>query len=293
MSATAPHTTLFSLNGLTFPALVAGPEGGPVVLCLHGFPDTRHGFFPAAGPSTGALLGAAGYRVVAPAMRGSEPECIPPDGDYSPSALASDALAFVAALGGRAAIIGNDWGALATYLAAIRDPHALTHAITLGIPHPRAVKWTPRMLWAARHMLTFQLQGHAARTIRKNDFAALDDLYRRWSPDWQRGDDALAEVKTAYRKPGVLEAALGPYAGMRRHLRDLYRELSTAIQVPTLALFGGADPSIPPSLYERARLGFAAAYRWESLPGVGHFVHREDPAGVATRVITFLQEPSK
>lgn len=293
MCPTVAHTTLFSVNGLTFPALVAGPEGGPVVLCLHGFPDTRHGFFPATGPSTGAALADAGYRVIAPAMRGTEPDCIPPDGDYSPNALAADALAFVAALGGRAAIVGNDWGALATYLAAIRAPQAVTHAITLGIPHPRAVRWSPRMLWAARHMLAFQLQGQAARAVRKNDFAALDDLYRRWSPGWQRTPDALAEVKNAYRKPGVLEAALGPYSAMRRHLRELYRELRTPIQVPTLALFGGADPSVPPSFYERARSGFAASYRWESLPAVGHFVHREDPTGVASRVIAFIEEPAQ
>jgi len=293
MASTVPHTTLFSVNGLTFPALVAGPEGGPVVLCLHGFPDTRHGFFPASGPSTGAALAAAGFRVVAPAMRGTEPECIPADGDYTPDALASDVLAFVAALGGRVALVGNDWGAFATYLAAARAPHQISHAVTLGIPHPRAARWGPRLLWAARHMIVFQLRGHAARALRKNDFAKLDELYTRWSPSWQRAPDALAEVKNAFRKPGVVEAAIGPYAALRRHLRAVMRELRTPIQVPTLALFGGADPSVPATFYERAREHFAAAYRWESLPGVGHFVHREDPAGVAAHVLAFLKEPSK
>lgn len=288
MSTTVPHSTLFSLNGLTFPALVAGPPDGPVVLCLHGFPDTRHGFFPTSGASTGALLAAAGFRVVAPAMRGTEPECIPLDGDYTPDALASDVLAMIDALGGRAAVIGNDWGAFATYLAAARAPDKVTHAITLGIPHLRAVKWSPRLLWAARHMVAFQLPGHAAKVLRKDDLAKLDDLYGRWSPTWQRPADALAEVKNAYRKPGVIEAAIGPYVAMRKHLRGVMRELRAPIQVPTLALYGAADPSVPAAFYDDARKHFAATYRSEALPGVCHFVHREDPEGVARRAIEFL-----
>jgi len=288
MSTTVPHNTLFSVNGLTFPALVAGPADGPVVLCLHGFPDTRHGFFPSSGPSTGALLAAAGFRVVAPAMRGSEPECIAPDGDYTPDALARDVIGLVDALGGRAALLGNDWGALATYLAAARAPTKITHAITLGIPHLRAVTWSPRLLWAARHMVAFQLPGYAEKVIRKNDLAKLDDLYTRWSPAWRRPADALTEVKNAYRKPGVLAAALGPYAALRSHLGGIMRELKRPIEVPTLALYGAADPSVPAVFYELAARHFAGTYRSHALANIGHFVHREDPGGVATRTIDFI-----
>lgn len=288
MAATA-HTTLFNLNGLTFPALVAGPEGGPAALCLHGFPDTRHGFFPAAGPSVGMALATAGFRVVAPAMRGTEPECIPADGDVSPGALADDVLAFIDALGGRAVVIGNDWGALATYLAALRAPERVVAAVTLGIPHPRAVSFTPALIWRARHMLAFQLQRLAARRVRADDFAALERLYRRWSPTWRLPSDALTEVKIAYRKPGVVEAALAPYATTRKHLRALLRELARPVAVPTLALYGGGDPSLPPAAYQRAQRYFSGVYRAEVVPEVGHFLQREDPAGVAERIISFLE----
>ena len=283
-----PHSTLFSLRGLTFPALVAGPDDGPPVLCLHGFPDTRHGFFPAHGPSFGATLAAAGYRVVAPAMRGSEPECIPSDHDFSPDALAGDALAFIDALGGRAVVVGNDWGALATYLASLRAPGKVRGAVTLGIPHPLAARWSPSIVWAARHMIAFQWPRRAARKLRADDFAALDGLYRRWSPSWQRTPDALDDVKAAYRRPGVLDAALGPYVAMRRALRPMSKTLQAPITVPTLALYGAADPSVPPALYARARRYFAGAYQWDAVPGIGHFMQREDPLGVATRVLAFV-----
>lgn len=286
--STVPHSTLFSLRGLTFPALVAGPDKGPPVLCLHGFPDTRHGFFPTTGPSFGATLAAAGYRVVAPAMRGTEPECIAPDGDYTPDALAGDALAFIDALGGRAFVVGNDWGSLATYLAGTLAPDKVRAAVTLGIPHPVAARWSPSIVWTARHMLAFQFAKRAARKLRAHDFAALDGLYRRWSPSWQRTPDALDDVKAAYRKPGVLEAALAPYVAMRGSMGKLFKTLRTPITVPTLALYGGADPSVPPALYARAKRYFAGPYQWDAVPGVGHFMQREDPLGVAQRVLAFI-----
>ncbi len=288
-----PHSTLFSLRGLTFPALVAGPDDGPAVLCLHGFPDTRHGFFPTRGPSFGATLAAAGFRVVAPALRGTEPECIPVDQDYSPAAMADDALGFIDALGGRAVVVGNDWGSLATYLAIGRAPDKVPCAVTLGIPHPLAAGASPSLLWTARHMLAFQWPKRAARKLRADDFAALDGLYRRWSPSWQRTPDALDDVKAAYRKPHVLEAALGPYVAMRRTIRSTLAMLQTPIEVPTLALFGGADPSVPPALYPRAKRYYVGPYEWDAVPGIGHFMHREDPLGVAQRVMAFIDRSSR
>src|SRR5690606_17162441 len=117
--------------------------------------DTRHGFFE----GFGQRLAAAGFRVVAPTMRGYEPETIPVDGDFGPIALGRDAVAMAKALGGRVAIVGNDWGALAGMLAAIMSPEHVDRLVTLGIPHPLAMRWTPTLAWRARHFASFQLQG--------------------------------------------------------------------------------------------------------------------------------------
>src|SRR3954465_5483310 len=99
-------------NGVTYGYLADGPEDGPLALCLHGFPDSawtwRH-LLPE--------LAAAGYRAVAPFLRGYAPTSIPDDGLYQSGAVASDAIALHAALGGGddAVVIGHDWGALAAY----------------------------------------------------------------------------------------------------------------------------------------------------------------------------------
>ena len=117
-------------NGLTFGALTCG-ESGPLALCLHGFPDCAHTFrhlLPG--------LAAAGFRAVAPWLRGYAPTGIPENGDFSIATLAADANALHDALGGDsdAVLIGHDWGAEAAYGAAAHAPHRWRRLVTLAVP---------------------------------------------------------------------------------------------------------------------------------------------------------------
>lgn len=277
-------------QGLRFPALAAGPDDGPVALCLHGFPDTYHGFFEALGQESFAShLVRAGYRVVAPAMRGLARSCIPADSAYAPHDLAKDVIAHAQSLGGKVALIANDWGAFAAYLAAVEAPELFTHLVTLGIPHPLSIKPSLGMLWKARHFIAFQFQARAAKSLRKNDLAGVEVYYKRWSPTWKYPPAALTEVKRAYAEPGVVEGALAPYKAMRTHKKATDASLRQKIMVPTLALGGGGDPTVPSSTYEAARRGFGARYEWDLVARVGHFPQREDPAATATRVLSFLK----
>jgi pimeloyl-ACP methyl ester carboxylesterase len=103
-------------NGVHFAYFDAGQ--GPLVLCLHGFPDTAWSFVPLL-----ERLAAAGYCAVAPFMRGYPPSGPAPDGDYRVITLGRDALALIEALGAqRAVLVGHDWGAAATYIAAALAP---------------------------------------------------------------------------------------------------------------------------------------------------------------------------
>ena len=98
-------------NGLKFAYLEEG--SGPLVLMLHGFPDTAHTW-----DELRPRVAAQGYRVVAPFMRGYHPSGIP-GRDADQETLARDPLALIEALGASDAIIvGHDWGAAAAYGAA-------------------------------------------------------------------------------------------------------------------------------------------------------------------------------
>src|SRR5688572_20314197 len=100
-------------NGIDFVAYERG--SGPLLLCLHGFPDHARSFRHQIGP-----LADAGYRVVVPYMRGYAPTGPAPDGNYQTASLARDTIALIEALrADNAVVFGHDWGAMAAYGAAL------------------------------------------------------------------------------------------------------------------------------------------------------------------------------
>src|SRR6201992_2610429 len=152
-------------NGLKFAYLEEGT--GPLVLMLHGFPDTAHTW-----DDLRSRIAAKGYRVVSPFMRGYHPTEIP-DRDADQETLARDAVALVDALGAsEAVVIGHDWGASAAYGAAGLGPERVKKLFVLALPHPATLKPTLKKLWGAWHFVLYKLPGAPERFAR-NDFAAL------------------------------------------------------------------------------------------------------------------------
>ena len=123
-------------NGTEFAYLSDGPEAGPLALCFHGFPDTAHTWRHLL-----PRLAEAGFRAVAPFLRGYAPSAVPTDGAYDTGTLALDACALHEELGGRddAVLIGHDWGALLAYPAAAHEPDRWAKVVTLAVPPPRAL----------------------------------------------------------------------------------------------------------------------------------------------------------
>ena len=127
-------------NGLKFAYFEQG--SGPLVLMLHGFPDTAHTW-----DDLRPRIAAKGYRTATPYMRGYRPTAIP-DRDADQETLARDPLALIQALGeNEAIVIAHDWGASAAYGAAGLDPDRIRKLFVIGIPHPAAVKPNLKKLW--------------------------------------------------------------------------------------------------------------------------------------------------
>jgi pimeloyl-ACP methyl ester carboxylesterase len=263
-------------NGLRFAYLEQG--SGPLVLLLHGFPDT-----PRSWDDLRPRIAARGYRVVSPWMRGYAPTAIP-DRDADLETLARDALGLITALGERAAIvIGHDWGAAAAYAAASLEPARITKLVAIAIPHPAALTPTPRQIWSVRHFLAYKLPG-AARRFAANDFAALPALYRRWSPTWDVPAEELAPVRAVFAAPGSLDAAFGYYRQLRFRPQALFRAQITA---PTIVFAGLDDAMVTPAHYRAAARKFTGGYVVEEMRG-GHFMHREHPDELAARLLPHL-----
>ncbi len=263
-------------NGVRFAFFEEGK--GPLVLLLHGFPDTAH-TWDAVRPA----IAAAGFRAVTPFTRGYAPTAIPADGAYDSDTLGRDALALIGALGEeRAIVVGHDWGASAAYSAATLEPARVTKLVTVAIPHPASLRPTPRLAWSARHFFSLRRRG-AVEMARADDFAHIDELVQRWSPAWSVPRGETDAVKRAFREPGSLDAALGYYRAMR--LRPP-RSLRSRISVPTVS-FAGLNDILPPEAYDRAASWFTGGYEVVRMPG-GHFMHREHPSLFARELVRVL-----
>jgi pimeloyl-ACP methyl ester carboxylesterase len=162
---------------------------------LHGFPDTPHGWEHARD-----ALNAAGYRTVAPYLRGYHPDTIVPGRGYGGDDTAADAVRLLDAIGAeQAVLVGHDWGASIAYRAAAAVSERVRAICAIAIPHPRLLKPSPGLLWRARHFVTLRLP--TGRWLaRRRDFAYVDMLISRWAPRWSgpERDACLRDVKRCF-----------------------------------------------------------------------------------------------
>lgn len=263
-------------NGLRFAYLEAGR--GPLVLLLHGFPDTARSWDHAR-----ERIAASGRRAVAPWLRGYAPTAIPPR-DTTIETLGRDTIALIEALGESSAIVvGHDWGAAAAYAAASLAPARVARLVVVGIPHPAAMRPSPRQLWLVRHFFAYKLPG-AARRFAADDFAALPAIYKRWSPRWAPGPEEFAAVRAVFAERASLDAAFGYYRQLPLRPPEFLRK---PITVPTVAFAGLDDPIVGPDAYTAAGRLFVAGYTVVQMRG-GHFMHREYPDEFATKLLAQL-----
>jgi pimeloyl-ACP methyl ester carboxylesterase len=266
-------------NGVDFAYLSEGT--GPLVVLLHGFPDTAQTW-----DRSMAELARAGFRAVAPFMRGYAPSSIPADGKYDSDTLGADVLAIIEALGEpNAIVVGHDWGASAAYAAASLGPERVRLLVTLAIPHPRSLRPTPALLWKVRHFAALRRKSSGAM-LRANDFAYVDELWKRWSPSWREiPASETAAVKAAFRDPGRAEAACAYYAALGLGLPASHRR---RITVPTVS-FAGEHDMIAPRAYEKARHCFTSSYEVVQVPG-GHFMHRQHPDEFTKELVRVVRD---
>jgi pimeloyl-ACP methyl ester carboxylesterase len=281
-------------NSIAFHYLELGT--GPLVLCLHGFPDNAYTYrylLP--------VLAAAGFRAVAPFMRGYAPTSAAPDGRYQSVLLAQDAVALITALGAeRAFLVGHDWGAQATYGAAVLAPERIARIVTLAAAHPGAARgdlaWSYDRLKGTWHAYFFQMP-FAEQAVAANDFVFLEHWWRDAAPEYVPPPAIMENVKNTFRQPGVVTAALSYYrhtfhpAHRDPALEALQERVSTApTPVPALAMHGTKDRPGRLEAFEMMDTLFTAGVEKVILPGTGHFLHLERPEEVNRRIVTFLQQ---
>lgn len=257
----------------------AGPEDGPLVVMLHGFPELWWSWrlqIP--------RLVAAGYRVAAPDLRGYDRSDAPTDvASYGMDHLVGDVAALVSALGrDRAHLVGHDWGGAIAWATAEQRPDLVDRLAILNCPHPadllRALR-RPAQLRKSWYMLALQLPYLSEKLLLARDGALLRRLFAQMSPS-----DAQQYVEAAqrtgnfrgpihYYRAALREAALGPAPKAR------------PIAAETLVVWGQDDPVFSRDLADPSPR-YVPHVRVERIEGAGHSVQLD----AAERVNPLLVE---
>jgi pimeloyl-ACP methyl ester carboxylesterase len=262
---------------LTFDALVAGDPGAPLALLLHGFAESMHCWYAQV-----TALAAAGYRAIAPSQRGYSPGARPDTGhvaNYHIDRLMDDAMAIVAASGygdARFHLVGHDWGGSIAWALADRFSQRVASLTVLSRPHPnafnRALQVTDgEQAQRSRHHTAF-LEPDAADVVLANDAKWLRErLAASGVPT-----NAIAKHLAVLGNKEAMEAALAWYRA-----RGAIRGPLGPIRVPTLYIWGDADDTVGRTAAEGTVDFVAAPYRFEVLPGIGHFAADQAPDRVS------------
>jgi pimeloyl-ACP methyl ester carboxylesterase len=285
-------------SGVTLKALTWGSGDGPVALCLHGFPDTAFGWRKVA-----PHLVAAGYRVVAPMMRGYAPSGFPVDGSYHVGALMHDALRVREAVGGTDGdlLIGHDWGAIAGAGLAAMPESPFRKAVIMSVPpsasfqplgsvpHPvRLAARLPRQFLRSWYIMYFQFPWLPERSANW----VTPRLWQQWSPGYDATED-LHHVFAAIGAPERWRAALGPYRATIRNsappqrYSDLHTRWLEAPLLPVLYLHGADDGCATSDYTDWVRPILPDGSRAEIVPDAGHFLQLEQPERVAELIVGF------
>jgi pimeloyl-ACP methyl ester carboxylesterase len=258
---------------------VAGPDDGPPVVLVHGFPDTgrvwRHQV---------AALAEAGFRVLVPDMRGFGRSDKPADVDaYNILLLAGDVLAVLDDAGvDRAAVVGHDWGAATTWALASFSPDRVERMTALSVGHPgafRAAGLAQReKSW---YMLLFQFREVAEQWLSADRWAN----FRAWCahPD---ADDVIADLE----RDGSLTPGLSWYrANLPPESLVAPAPELPPVQVPAMGVWSSGDVALLEPQMEGSGRFCAAPFRYERLDGVGHWMQLEAPERLNDLLIDFLR----
>lgn len=278
-----PALEYVEANDVRFACLTQG--AGPLVLFLHGFPDNAWSYRKQL-----EVFANAGYRAVAPFLRGYAPTEIPSDGQYDPITLGRDLEGLIRALSpdGTAFVAGMDWGGTSIFQVLATAPSAVRAAVVMNTAHPitfRSIRKDPAAVRAIFHFYFFLIDG-ADSAVNTPGLPFIDYLWKLWSPSFEN-EGHLASVKQTLSEPGTLTAALKFYRGLFDAGQQGILPMNS-IAVPTLTIYGTNDPT---SIYaEKEEDFFTGPYDRIMLSDVGHFPHLEREREVTDLMLGWFRE---
>jgi len=263
----------------TFETWESGPADGELVLLLHGFPQHADSWGKVV-----PLLNAAGYRTVTMNQRGYSPGAQPRRRrDYVIPELAADAAAVIDAYGGRAHVVGHDWGAIVAWFLATDHPDRTASLTAVSVPHPRAFlasMGTSRQALSSWYILFFQLPWLPERALRSRWNWFLGD-YTGQSPEAVQRDGA------AFSDAASLTAPINWYRALP--LVNVWKRSAARVSQPTLFVWSDGDVALKRKGAVTTERYVDGPYTFEILNGISHWIPEEAPDAFTDLLVTHLR----
>jgi len=272
--------------------VLAGDPGAPLVVLLHGFPESWYSWrhqIPAL---------AERFRVAVPTLRGYGQSDRPTRLDaYAMPRLTGDVRGLITALGhADAAVVGHDWGGGIAWSFAIDHPDACRKLVVCNCPHPaifqHALRSSPRQMLRSWYMLFFQIPRLPEWLLTRNHLAAIERGFRSMVVRRDRGvfsDADLVEMKRVFDPPGAMRAAIDYYRAQVRNPAYTARySMDSRIHCPTMLVWAEDDVALGKELTVGTEALIDAPFTLRLVPECSHWVQQERPDEVNAALLEFL-----
>lgn len=289
MTATAQlKFSYVKANGVTLHVAEAGPQDGPLLILLHGFPEYWYGWRHQIGP-----LAAAGYRVIVPDQRGynlsDKPEGIDA---YRLDELAADVIGLADHFGAEKFFLsGHDWGSIAGWWTAQNYPDRVRRFVALSAGHPAVWRWRmdhdPEQRKKSRYVKMFGIPFLPEMMMRARNFKALADAVSATAHPGAVTTADLALYREAWAQKGALTAMLNWYRAIVKTV--LKPPGAYRIHPPTLMVWGMKDLYGDLALAEQSVL-LCYAGRLLVLDNATHWMLTDEAERVTSEMLEFFRD---
>lgn len=266
-----------AVNGLTLNVIVEG--NGPDVLLVHGFPDC-HDVWRHQIPA----LVEAGYRVIAPDMRGSGLSDAPAaTSEYKLSRLVSDLVGLLDALRiKKVRLVGHDHGAIIGFQFCEKHPDRVDRYVAMSNGHPEAYARAPiEQKLKGWYVLFIQIRGLSDWVIRAGGWWFLRMLsgFPEEAPNWIQ----------QLQQPGRLAARLNFYRANFRLTLPKLRPTASMVSVPVMGIFSTGDRFLAEAQMTGTQKFVDGPWRYERVEGANHWLQLSAPEKVNALLLDYLR----
>lgn len=275
-------------NGIRLNVVQAGPEDGPLIILLHGFPEFSYSWRKLM-----PLLVSSGYRVWAPDQRGynlsDKPDGIDP---YRIDELAADVVGLIDAANRKQAIlIGHDWGAGVAWWVAGKYPERISRMVVMNVPHGRVMQKFIRgnfgQLLKSWYIFFFQIPWLPEELARMGNWRMLVKSLEGTSHPGTFSDEDFDQYRKAWSQPGALRSMLNWYRAFVQ--RPPARPEKSRISVPTMLIWGKLDSALSSDMAQPS-IDLCDNGRLVFIEDATHWVHHEKLERVNDLVNEFLRD---